>query len=313
MNGVVKIVYLSLLAQGAQNFFMQAGQKSVTFARRESITVVLHGPLEVLGPMAPSFGFGMAALCYLFFLYFNFSGYTDMMIGLGRLLGFRLPENFDRPFTASSFLDFWKRWHASLSLWFRDYCFTPILKRMVKAGVKDPAIATLPAYFISFGLLGLWHGRTWPFILCGLMFATGSSANHFYRSVLNRRVARDALGKLDGSSLYQAFAAAVTFFYISLAITGLWLSEDKFYKSWHSFSLGEATISFSLIVVILSCLLYLVRTLWHKERVQALMVRPVHDFFLGETSFLIAAKIFLVVVWYFVFSANLPDFVYEQF
>src|SRR5205085_2944886 len=133
----------------AQDYFMLARLQGQTLTDLGGTVITLRGPFEKLGDLAPASGFGLAAFCYLIFLYLNFSGYTDMMIGLGRLLGFCLPENFDKPFAATSFLDFWKRWHISLSLWFRDYCFTPILKRMIKAGIKDPAVATLPAYFIS--------------------------------------------------------------------------------------------------------------------------------------------------------------------
>ncbi len=236
-----------------------------------------------------------------------------MMIGLGRLLELSPSRKASiTPFAATSFLDFWKRWHISLSLWFRDYCLTPILKRMVKSGIKDPALATLPAYFISFGLLGLWHGRTWPFVLCGLMFAAGSSANHFYRSFLNRH-GKGSLEKLGENQLYQALASSITFFYISIAITGLWLSGDAFDKLWRSFSLRQIGLSFTLAIVCLTVVLYLGRWLLRMERVQSLAIKPVQGFFIEETPFLIAAKAFIFVAWFFAFSANLPDFVYQRF
>jgi D-alanyl-lipoteichoic acid acyltransferase DltB (MBOAT superfamily) len=300
---------------------MTVQQKVTTVVIRNEMTVTLHHPLESLGDLAPSFAFGLAALCYLVFLYFNFSGYTDMMIGLGRLMGFHLPENFDNPFRATSFLDFWKRWHISLSVWFRDYCFMPawsatrgpVSKVMANMGLSDPAIATLPAYFISFGLLGLWHGRTWPFILCGLMFAAGSSANHLYRARLSRMKNKQALDHLNRNPLYRSFTSALTLFYISLAVTGLWLPGATFTTVWKSFSFQQATESFTLIVFCLTGVLYLGRKPWQAERVQAMLIRPVHDFFSGETSALIAAKMFLAVIWVFVFSAHITDFVYQRF
>ena len=313
MNGVIKLIYFAPCAQNVQGYFMWAQQNVSVVVIRMEMALTLHSPLEFLGALGPPVGFGLAALCYLVFLYFNFSGYTDMMIGLGRLLGFHLPENFDRPFAATSFLDFWKRWHISLSLWFRDYCFTPVLKRMVKAGIKDPVLAALPAYFISFGLLGLWHGRTWPFILCGLMFAAGSVANHFYRSLLNQRVETTALERLDGNRLYRVFATSLTLFYISLAITGLWLPDATFTTVWHSFSVLQGAGAFTLIVFCLTCILYLGWGPWHAKRIQEMVIRPVRYFFDSEASSIIAAKIFLAIIWVYLFSANIPDFVYQRF
>jgi D-alanyl-lipoteichoic acid acyltransferase DltB (MBOAT superfamily) len=184
---------------------------------------------------------------------------------------------------------------------------------MVKAGIKDPVLAALPAYFISFGLLGLWHGRTWPFILCGLMFAAGSVANHFYRSLLNQRVETTALERLDGNRLYRVFATSLTLFYISLAITGLWLPDATFTTVWHSFSVLQGAGAFTLIVFCLTCILYLGWGPWHAKRIQEMVIRPVRYFFDSEASSIIAAKIFLAIIWVYLFSANIPDFVYQRF
>lgn len=321
MNGIIEVIFLAPLAQGAQDFFMLARLQGQTLTDTTGAVATFHGPMEHLGDLAPSFCFGLAALCYLVFLYLNFGGYTNMMIGLGRLLGFRLPENFDNPFVATSFLDFWKRWHISLSLWFRDYCFmpawsatrAPALKSMMLLGVNDPAIAVLPAYFISFGLLGLWHGRTWPFILCGLMFAIGSSANHLWRSYLSRRANSNVSGQTVRGPLYQSFASALTLFYISVAVTGLWLPEARFTKVLHSFSIRQASVSFALIVVGLTGVLYFGRALLKIEKVQSGTIRRMHYFFEEGTPFLLATKIFLVVAWFFTLSTNLPAFVYQGF
>ena len=134
LNGVLKVVYLAPVIQGLQEFFMTAREPGNFAIIRGPRSAIFHGPLDFSGTFAPSLGFGLAALSYLVFLYFNFSGYTDIVIGLGRLVGFRLPENFYKPFSSTNFLEFWRRWHISLSLWFRDYCFSPILKRMGENG-----------------------------------------------------------------------------------------------------------------------------------------------------------------------------------
>ncbi len=259
MGGVLKVLYVAPVIQDAQNLFMKARLREDVFAPPDFMAEFFHDPLVLNEIITPALGFGVAAFIYLVYLYFDFSGYTDIVIGLGGAVGFRLPENFNKPFAAGSFLEFWTRWHISLSLWFRDYCFTPVLKRMIKLGIGDPVIATLPAYFISFGLLGVWHGRTWPFILCGLMFAAAATVNHFYRAVLKKSFPKETLSKLNDNAVYQALASALTFFYISLAITGLWLDGKEFQRVWHSFSAKDALFSFPIVVISIAACLYIGR------------------------------------------------------
>jgi alginate O-acetyltransferase complex protein AlgI len=103
----------------------------------------------------------LGALAYALQIYFDFSGYSDMAIGLGRMLGFRLPENFDRPYSAVSITDFWRRWHMSLSRWFRDYLYIPL------GGNRGSERATYRNLVIVFFLVGLWHGAAWTFVLWG--------------------------------------------------------------------------------------------------------------------------------------------------
>ena len=298
-NGLVKALFIGPFIQEFQSLFLHAADKS-------NITNLSQG---IGVPVA----YGWAALCYLLFLYFNFSGYTDIVIGLGRLFGFHLPENFNKPFAATSFLDFWARWHISLSLWFRDYCFTPVLKYAVRAGVKNPVLATLPAYFISFGLLGLWHGRTWPFILCGLMFATGSVLNHLYRVVISRLMSKEGLARLDSHHVWQALASAVTFFYIAIAITGLWLSGPEIIAILQSSTLRIACLAAPIVILSLAAGLLLLKIVLQVAPVCKTLATLLRLSFETETSLAIAIKIFIVIVWYFAFSTHLPDFVYRGF
>lgn len=104
----------------------------------------------------------MGALAYAVQIYFDFSGYSDMAIGLGRMFGFRLPENFDRPYSSHSITDFWRRWHMSLSRWFRDYVYIPL------GGNRGGAAKTYRNLFIVFVLTGFWHGAEWTFLVWGL-------------------------------------------------------------------------------------------------------------------------------------------------
>jgi alginate O-acetyltransferase complex protein AlgI len=104
----------------------------------------------------------LGIVCYTFQIYFDFSGYSDMAIGLGRMFGFRFPENFRWPYVAASVQDFWRRWHLSLSTWFRDYLYIPLGGNRVSRGRQYFNLVTV------FFLCGLWHGASWNFVIWGL-------------------------------------------------------------------------------------------------------------------------------------------------
>ncbi len=104
----------------------------------------------------------IGALAYAMQIYFDFSGYSDMAIGIAQMLGFRLPENFNRPYSSVSITDFWRRWHMTLSRWFRDYVYIPL------GGSRGSAAATYRNLLIVFVLTGFWHGAAWSFVLWGL-------------------------------------------------------------------------------------------------------------------------------------------------
>jgi alginate O-acetyltransferase complex protein AlgI len=97
-------------------------------------------------------------------IYFDFSGYSDMAIGLGLMFGFRFKENFNYPFIASSITDFWRRWHISLSSWFKDYVYIPL------GGNRVNKLKFIRNIFVVWFLTGFWHGASWNFIIWGLYF-----------------------------------------------------------------------------------------------------------------------------------------------
>lgn len=105
------------------------------------------------------------ALSYTLQIYFDFSGYSDMAIGLGRILGFRFSENFNYPYMAKSITEFWRRWHISLGSFFRDYVYIPL------GGNRVPKVRWLFNLLVVWMLTGLWHGASWNFVIWGLFFA----------------------------------------------------------------------------------------------------------------------------------------------
>ena len=105
------------------------------------------------------------ALGFCLHIYFDFSGYSDMAIGLGRIFGFRFPENFNYPFLSASVQEFWRRWHMTLGGWFRDYLYIPL------GGSRCSKAKWLRNVLFVWMFTGLWHGAAWTFVLWGLMFA----------------------------------------------------------------------------------------------------------------------------------------------
>ena len=122
---------------------------------------------------------GLAA--FTFQIYFDFSGYSDMAIGLGRMFGFHFLENFDHPYTAVSITDFWRRWHISLSTWFRDYVYIPL------GGNRCGKLKQLRNLLVVWGLTGIWHGASWNFVVWGLYFGVLLAFEKFvFRAALEK-------------------------------------------------------------------------------------------------------------------------------
>ncbi len=147
------------LAYGARRFIIGLAKKmlvaNIAAGPADQIfalpTAALTAPLAWLG-----------VICYTVQIYFDFSGYSDMAIGLGRLFGFHFPENFRYPYAAVSVQDFWRRWHISLSSWFRDYVYVPL------GGNRVSPLRTHVNLVAVFFLCGLWHGASWTFVAWGL-------------------------------------------------------------------------------------------------------------------------------------------------
>ena len=122
-----------------------------------------------------------AAWGYAVQIYCDFSGYTDIAIGLAMLLGFRFPQNFDAPYTARNLQDFWRRWHMTLSRWLRDYLYIPL------GGSANGDAQTIRNIMITMVLGGLWHGAAWTFIIWGALQGVGQSFGHLRRTSRVRR------------------------------------------------------------------------------------------------------------------------------
>lgn len=159
-------------AAGARRFTLGLAKKvlvaNVMGTAADSIFAI---PDEHLTPGVAWLG----AVSFALQIYFDFSGYSDMAIGLGRMLGFHFPENFRYPYVAASVTEFWRRWHISLSTWFRDYLYIPL------GGNRAGAARTYRNLLVVFFLCGLWHGASWPFVVWGLYHGLFLVLERFFR------------------------------------------------------------------------------------------------------------------------------------
>ena len=146
-------------AAGVQRFLFGLGKKVLIANPLAAVADEIFAlPASELSPSVAWFG----AICYTFQIYYDFSGYSDMAIGLGRIFGFRFPENFNYPYVSRTITEFWRRWHISLSNWFKDYLYIPL------GGNRHGPWRTYRNLLIVFLLCGLWHGASWTFVLWGL-------------------------------------------------------------------------------------------------------------------------------------------------
>jgi alginate O-acetyltransferase complex protein AlgI len=167
-------------------------------------------------------------VAYPLFLYANFSGYIDIVIALARLMRVRLPENFDRPFSASSFLDFWNRWHITLSKWLKTYVYNPLLLALMRRNPwpsLEPLLGVI-CFFVTFFLIGVWHGRTSEYIVFGILQGGGVAINKLWQLWLTRFLGRKAYKDLAKNAIYIAFGRGLTFSWF--AFTMFW-----FWANWH--------------------------------------------------------------------------------
>jgi alginate O-acetyltransferase complex protein AlgI len=188
-------------------------------------------------------GHGMIAawigvLGYTFQLYFDFSGYSDMAVGLAQLLGIHFPQNFDSPYKAVNISDFWRRWHISLSRWLRDYLFIPL------GGSQGTHTRTLFNLALTMFLGGLWHGANWTFVLWGLYHGTLLAAYHGLKQTVAFRLPTYA-------------ARLITFGLVSLGwvlfrADSVHLARNIYFQLFGFEGLGHATILYRQVLVLIA-------------------------------------------------------------
>ena len=248
----------------------------------------------------------LGALAYAFQILFDFSGYSDMAIGLGRMFGFRFLENFDYPYTSKSISEFWRRWHMSLGQWFRDYVYFPLGGSRVKS--KARLVFNLLAVWL---LTGLWHGANWNFLLWGLLYfvliafekLTGYPKK--FRSGISRAVYRafTLLAILGGWVLFRAPGTAAAAGY---ALTMLGLKGNPLFCGNVILTLREYWV---FLLVALLCSTTLFR--WLRARVDSIRAGSLR-ILANAASVGAYVFLFLWAVSFLVLGAHNP-FIYFNF
>jgi alginate O-acetyltransferase complex protein AlgI len=191
----------------------------------------------------PCFFAWIGVFAYTLQIYFDFSAYSDMAIGLGRIFNFNFLENFNYPYSSCSIQEFWRKWHISLSSWFRDYLYIPL------GGNRKGNLRTYLNCYIVFGLCGLWHGSSWNFVIWGLYHGTGLIIERIgFKSILERlpRMLSNLyvwLFVMIGWVLFRAETLTQAYKFIKIMFTGNPLATVN------SFTIATDFLTYSNIIV----------------------------------------------------------------
>jgi alginate O-acetyltransferase complex protein AlgI len=166
---------------------------------------------------------------YFLNLYVNFSGYMEIVIGVGALAGLTLPENFNLPFLSKNFLDLWSRWHMTLSNWFKFYLFNAVLKALgERFGTRNNmAYLGAIAFFVAFVVMGIWHGTTYIFFVYGLFLGVGVIVNRLWQLWAPQWLGKSGYKDLLQRQWYFQLSRAVTLSYLAVAVCAFWITDQQ--------------------------------------------------------------------------------------
>lgn len=240
---------------------------------------------------------------YALQIYCDFSGYSDMAIGIALLLGFRFPMNFNSPYKADSITDFWHRWHISLSTWLRDYLYISL------GGNRKGKIRTYINLFLTMLLGGLWHGASWNFVIWGGFHGVALAAHKFWRNLLGKPKTAVSYG------IRKVFAVMLTFHFVCFC--WIFFRNSTFeasvtmirqvFTAFHPEVLGQLIEGYWKVFVLMGIgyLLHFAPDDWQDACCRGVVRLPL----LGK-ALLLVALIYLVIQ---IKSSDIQPFIYFQF
>jgi len=154
---------------------------------------------------------------YSIHIYYDFSGYSDIAIGLGRLFGIKVPENFNKPYLKKNIVLFWQNWHMTLTSWLREYVYMPVGKLLMhKIGSKHPWILNFICQMVTMSAVGIWHGFSLNYLIWGIYHGLGLSFYKIYSDLYKKYVPQKAKAAMASSKLVEWLSIAVTFIFVSV-------------------------------------------------------------------------------------------------
>jgi alginate O-acetyltransferase complex protein AlgI len=230
----------------------------------------------------------LATFAYAWQIYFDFSGYTDMARGIGRLMGIRLMLNFDNPYLATGLGDFWRRWHISLSTWFRDYLYIPL------GGNRHGEVRTYVNMVLTMLISGFWHGALWTFVMWGAVHAAGRVLT---RALERTTVYRDRVPALAKQVLTFSVVMLAWVFFRAKSISDAWLILGRIFTS------GLADPAFPVLLAGLVLSIWLYQYIYESRCRELVSAGPV------RVALVVAMLVYMAAV---VTSGN-QEFIYFRF
>lgn len=296
-TGLLKVLVLSNATLALHRFCVRAILENPSNAR------ALAGVL-----------FASAALLYLAYVYYDFSGYMDIVVGVGRLFDVRLPENFDRPFESRDLLDFWNRWHITLSQWMQRFVFTPLTVFLVRR-LPGPKLdyAGPAGYFLVFLLVGVWHSPSWRFLCFGAFLGLAASATKILENSSMSRLGRAKYNAMRGRATVKLLFRCACAFVVAVALSFLWL-EASVLKAFGFPDLLSALAAGLLVPCLFSFLSEIAqRYSAAMERAAGGEVSAGNLLRLGWGQVWLAVKVFVVVGILVSRTEDIPVFIYQGF
>jgi membrane protein involved in D-alanine export len=170
------------------------------------------------------------AQVFSIWLFLDFSGYSDIAVGMGRLMGVATPENFDRPYFARNMINYWERWHITLGMFIRRNLFIPVqLALMRRTAGRHPLWCAGVAFLVAFGLCGMWHGISLQFVAWGLLHASGMVVSNLWRHALTRRYGTKGFKRYVADWRFRALAVLLTFEFVAFSLVVAFYPLEKLF------------------------------------------------------------------------------------